>query len=307
VGSAGPAREPNFFIVGASRAGTTSLWHYLVEHPQVYMPWRSGAEKEPSHFCDQTPRWAGLYRDRAAYLDLFREVTDAHLAVGEASTPYLVAPEAPGRIRQAYPDAKIIMVLRNPAERAHSLYRFLCVIGAEWATTFEQALALEPSRMADERFARENRLWYGVYQYFHSGLYAAQVQRYLDTFPREQIEIILYDDLHADTLGTTQRVYRFLGVDPAFSPPRTRLNASQFPLSVRLQYWLARDMDRSAAGRMGPVTSRLFRANGQGGAWRREALKPETRRRLLDAYRDDIGRTASLISRRLEPWLERHA
>lgn len=301
-----PVREPNFFLVGASRAGTTSLWHYLVEHPQVYMPWRSGAEKEPSHFCELTPRWARLYRDRDRYLELFNEATDQHLAIGEASTPYLVAPEAPARIRRAYPDAKIIMVLRNPAERAYSLYRFLCVIGAEWATTFEKALSLEPERMADERFMRENRLWYGLFQYFNSGLYSAQVARYLEAFPREQVEIILYDDLQADSLGTVQRVYRFLGVDGGFIPRVGRYNASQFPLSVGLQYWLARDMDRSARGQMGPLRSRLFRANGRYGAWRRGAFNAETRRRLLDAYRDDIARTAGLVSRTLDPWLHRH-
>jgi hypothetical protein len=306
VRSVRPVREPNFFLVGASRAGTTSLWHYLVEHPQVYMPWRSGAEKEPSHFCELTPRWARLYRDRDRYLELFGEATDAHLAIGEASTPYLVAPEAPARIRQAYPDAKIIMMLRNPAERAHSLYRFLCLIGAEWATTFEKALSLEAERMADDRFMRENRLWYGLFQYFHSGLYSAQVARYLDVFPREQVQIILYDDLQADSLGTVQRVYRFLGVDPAFTPRVSRYNASQFPFSVWLQYWLARDMDRSAGAKMSPLRNWLFRANGRYGAWRSGAFQPQTRRRLLDAYREDVAKTAALVSRSLDPWLEGH-
>src|SRR5262245_65389178 len=90
-------REPNFFLVGASRAGTTSLWRYCVEHPQIFMPWRHGGEKEPSYFCEVTPRWALPYRDRARYLDLFAEAGDEHLAVGEASTPYLVAPEVPDR------------------------------------------------------------------------------------------------------------------------------------------------------------------------------------------------------------------
>jgi hypothetical protein len=301
-----PVREPNFFLVGASRAGTTSLWHYLVEHPQVYMPWRSGAEKEPSHFCDVTPSWAGRYRERDRYLALFREATDAHVAIGEASTPYLVAPEAPARIRRAYPHAKIIIVLRNPAERAHSLYRFLCLIGAEWAPTFEKALALEPARMSDERFTRSNRVWYGLFQYFNSGLYSSQVARYLDAFPREQVEIILYDDLKADSAGTARRVYRFLGVDPAFTPRAKRYNASRFPLSVWLQYWLASNMDRSIAGRMGGVRGRLFEANGRFGAWRNDGFHADTRRRLLDGYRDDIAKTAALIARRLDPWLEGH-
>ncbi len=306
MGAERPVREPNFFLVGASRAGTTSLWQYLVQHPQIFMPWRSGAEKEPSHFCDLTPSWARRYRDRDRYLALFAEATDAHVAIGEASTPYLVAPEAPARIRGAYPDARIVMVLRNPAERAHSLYRFLCVIGAEWAHTFEKALALEPRRMSDAQFTRDNRAWYALFQYFHSGLYSAQVARYLDVFPREQVEIILYDELKADSLGTARRLYRFLGVDAAFEPRVRRYNASEFPFSVWLQYCLAHGMDRGAPERMGPIRSRLFRANGRYGAWRTEAFKPETRRRLLEAYRDDIMKTAALIARPLDPWLEGH-
>jgi hypothetical protein len=301
-----PVREPNFFLVGASRAGTTSLWHYLQEHPQIYMPWRSGAQKEPSHFCDVTPSWAGRYRDREPYLALFAEAGDQHVAIGEASTPYLVAPEAPRRIREAYPDARIVIVLRNPAERAHSLYRFLCLIGAEWSTTFEKALEMEPERMADRRFFEQNRVWYGLFHYFHSGLYSTQVERYLETFPREQVEIILFDDLQADSIGTAQRVYRFLGVEPTFTPRALLYNASQFPLSVRLQYWLASNMDRGAARPMRGLRSRLFKANARLGAWRDAACRPETHRRLLDAYRDDIARTAALVSRRLDPWLERH-
>src|SRR5206468_2844592 len=110
---------------------TTSLRHYLVEHPDVFMPGKTGAEKEPAYFCELTPRWAYAYRDRARYLSLFAEA-GSRKAVGEASTPYLVAPEVPARIRATYPNAKIIIVLRHPADRAFSLYRFLCTIGAEW-------------------------------------------------------------------------------------------------------------------------------------------------------------------------------
>src|SRR5688572_31475148 len=103
-----PIREPNFFLVGASRAGTTSLWKYLVEHPDIYMPRRTIAEKEPSFFCAVTPKWAVRYRERAPYLGLFADA-GSRKAIGEASTPYLVAPEVPERIRSTYPDAKIII------------------------------------------------------------------------------------------------------------------------------------------------------------------------------------------------------
>jgi hypothetical protein len=295
-------REPNFFLVGASRAGTTSLWRYLVEHPDIYMPQRTLAEKEPSFFCEVTPGWATAYRDRTRYLALF-EAAGSRRAVGEASTPYLMAPEVPARIRAAYPDAKIIIVLRHPVERAFSLYRYMCLIGGEWVPTFERALALERSRMSDPAIMQSTSLWYGMFQYFHSGLYSDQIARYFDAFPREQIGIVLFDDLDTDSLRTTQSIYRFLGVDPAFEPSTTRFNESRFPFSVRLQYLIARDMNRSVEGRIGRVRGRLFVVNGRLGRLRTRGLEPRTRHRLLDAYRDDIRRTAALIGRPLDHWL----
>jgi hypothetical protein len=305
--TAAAAREPNFFLVGASRAGTTSLWRYLKAHPQVFMPSGAGAQKEPSHFCEVAPAWALAYRDRARYLGLFGEANGAR-AIGEASTTYLSAPEVPARIRAAYPDAKVLIVLRNPADRAYSLYRFLCAIGAERARTFEQALALEPLRSADQRFRRENRLWYGVYQYFESGLYSTQVQRYLETFPREQVRILLYDDLRSDSAATIKQIYKFLGVDDGFQPTTPRYNSSDLmPLSVAFQYAVSWGMNRSAPdGGMGPIRRRLLTANLALGKYRTRRCAPATRRRLLEAYREDLARTAALIERPLDRWLERN-
>lgn len=300
-------REPNFFIVGASRSGTTSLWQYLVDHPDVYMPRRTMAEKEPSHFCALTPTWATSYRDRSRYLSLFAEAGDRR-AVGEASTPYLVAPEVPERLRAAYPDARIIIALRNPADRAFSLYRYLCLIGAEWVPTFERALEIEASRMADDRFMHRNPLWYGLFQYFHSGLYSGQVARYLALFPREQVHIVLFDDLQSDTVATVRSLYRFLDVDPDYALKPARYNESLFPLSVRLQYLVGRHMDRTGEGNGGRIRHRVIRANARLGKLRARPFDAQTRARLLEAYREDIDRTAALLGQPLDFWCkERHA
>ncbi|MGH9241335.1 MAG: sulfotransferase [Vicinamibacterales bacterium] len=297
-----PVREPDFFLVGASRAGTTSFWRYLVQHPEIYMPPGSMAEKEPCHFCEVTPKWATAYRDRDNYLGLFSQAGDCRV-IGEASTPYLVAPEVPGRIRAAYPDAKILVILRNPVDRAFSLYRYLCLIGAEWVSTFEKALLAESSRRRDQRFKHSNPLWYALYEYFHSGLYSAQIERYLSAFPEEQVKVILFDDLERDPLRVIQEVYGFLGVDRSFAPKVIRYNGSQFPFSVKLQYLLGRDLDRSAAGRYGRIRGPLFKANARLGRLRPRSLDPRTRRRLRDAYRDDLTRLSALINRPLDGWL----
>jgi hypothetical protein len=299
----GAVREPNFFLVGASRAGTTSLWQYLVQHPDIFMPRKNMAQKEPSHFCEIAPKWALNYRDRQRYLDLF-SAAGASTAVGEASTPYLVAPEAPGRIREAFPNAKIIIVLRNPTARAFSLYRYLCLIGAEWLTTFEKALAAEEDRMHDGRFTLDNPVWYGLYQYFHSGLYSTQVRRYLDAFPPSQVAVVLSDDLDRDPVGTAQGLYRFLNVDPSFSPSTKKMNGSQFPLSVGLQYLMFSKSNRNDdAGPIGWAAAGIFNTNLALGRYWRRPMKAETAARLVGAYADDVKKTASLIHRNLDAWL----
>src|SRR5687767_12736237 len=108
-------RVPNFFVCGAARSGTTSLWEYLRQHPDIYMP-AAIEHKEPSYFCD-------LYgmSDWNQYLALFREAGNRK-RVGEASGPYLTSPESAGRLKEAAPEARIIILLRDPAERAWSLY-----------------------------------------------------------------------------------------------------------------------------------------------------------------------------------------
>jgi hypothetical protein len=304
--------QPNFFLVGAPRAGTTSLWHYLRSHPDIYMP-PSLAGKEPSYFCDLTPPWARAYRTFDTYLSLFGGAKRQR-AIGDASTNYLVAPESAGRIHAQYPDAKILVILRNPAERAFSTYRFLASLGLETATTFEKGLALEPRRTADERFKRETELLYYAYLYFQSSLYGEQLERYYRLFPPEQIHVVLQEDLRKEPLKTVQAMYSFLGVDPAFEPELAVHNASTFPLSVRLQAFIGRRWHAHPLRPMEPVRRRdklhfpvAFGINTLLGQYRRARLRPETRRALLQRFRPDIEKTAALIGRNLEHWMRERA
>lgn len=303
------ATHPNFFLIGAPRAGTTSLWQYLRSHPDVYMP-ATVAGKEPSYFCDLTPPWARAYRTFDTYLSLFGGARRQPM-IGDASTNYLVAPESAARIHAQYPDAKILAILRNPADRAYSTYRFLCSLGLESAASFEKALAREPRRMADERFKREKELLYYAYLYFNSGLYGEELGRYFRVFPREQIHIVLYDDLKKHPLQTVQKVYKFLGVDPEFEPELDVHNASGFPLSVRLQAFVGRRWHAHPLTPREPVRRRdrlhipvAIGINMLLGRYRRGRMRRETRRALLERFRPDIERTASLIGRNLDHWLE---
>lgn len=306
------ACEPNFFIVGAAKAGTTSLYHYLRQHPDVFMP--EGA-KEPWHFCglpDPAPSSADRYRDFSKYLELFAEAGSCK-AIGEASVSYLTSPEAAERIYARYPDARIIIVLRNPADRVYSWYSFLCQYGVEPGLSLERALADEDRRI--EIAAQRRDTWFvdECVLYYHYGLIAHNIERFVRRFPKDQIHIVLFDDLKARPKETTQKVFEFLGVDASFAPSSFKVhNPTWFPLSVRLQHFFAsrsrihpflpdrqpiRFLDRV-------VIPWVCESNAIFGRLRKRAFNPSTRRELLNRYRDDIQRTEQLIGRSLQIWLK---
>jgi hypothetical protein len=306
-------REPNFFVVGAARAGTTSLWEYLRQHPDVFLP-ESELSKEPSYFCHLTPPWVPQFATLDGYLSLFSAVRN-QTAIGEASTAYLSSPESPGLIHERYPHARIVIVLRNPAERAYSHYRLLCELGFERSETFERALSVE-----DERYDKYERglplpldpFWYCAYFYYRTGLYAEQLERYLQRFGKEQIQVVLFDDLAKRPVETTQTIFRFLGVDPSFVPATKILNKSYFPLSLRTQCLVGQ---RWSLHPVGPRTRRprlrdytvlpvAFGLNLYLGNWfRTVTFNPDTRRELLKRYEGEIARTAAIIGWNLDHWM----
>ena len=304
--------EPTFFMVGAARAGTTSMYDYLRAHPQIYMP-LSIEGKEPSFFCDLVPPWAADYRDLDSYLSLF-EPGRGRAMVGEGSTNYLVAPESARRIHARYPDAKILMLLRDPAARAYSLYRYICSFGMEHEPTFEKGLAAEAGRVNNAAFIKRWRLLYYAFLYYHSGLYSEQIARYFEVFPREQIHIVLFDDMKRDLLGTVQGIYRFLGVDPTFEPLLDSRNASQFPFSVRFQAFIGRRWRGNPLCPAKPLRTRdrthypiAMSINGLLGNYLKDEMRPDTRRALAQRFAPDIEKTAALIGRDLNHWVQARA
>lgn len=198
------ATWPNFFIVGAPKAGTTSLYVYLAQHPQVFMP----AVKEPQYFAQIEPipefdHLVDALRDRAAYLRLYRGAA-RYPAIGDASPSYLWHPEAPSRIKQAVPQAKIIITLRDPIERAQSHYFEDYREGAEHLPLYE-ALRRDLARPCKGL---------GIsHMYVELGMYSAQVKRYFDVFGRDHVHVLLFDDLERCAGKALRRICRFLGLD----------------------------------------------------------------------------------------------
>jgi hypothetical protein len=186
------------FIVGAPKAGTTSLHYYLNEHPEILM----SSVKEPDFFSDKEIVDQGLYYGTSRintsqkYHNLFQEKEDAKI-FGESSVSYLFYPEVPKRIKEYNTDAKIIIMLRNPVDRAFSHYLMdfrLGLISDRFENVFNKKEGLK------------------FQQYFLLGNYYSQVKRYFDEFSKENVHIIWYSDFKKDAEKEVQKVFRFIGV-----------------------------------------------------------------------------------------------
>lgn len=297
-GAEGSSSPPDFFIVGAARSGTTSLHEYLRAHPRVFMP--ADLNKEPGYYSDLT----GV-GERAAYLALFQDAGSGQLR-GESSTAYLTDPASAARIRRDLPDAHLIILLRNPVDRAYSLYRWMTAEGYEWISTFEGALRAEAKRASSERFRQRCPQYLYNYLYFSSGLYADQVGRFFDEFGRERVLVRLFEDFVGDPSGVLAEVCAFLGVEQREPEGFQAHNPSRTALLPPLQTVLRRVNDRVirfglAAGDSKSARDRIVRLGLLGRAPR--PMRAATRARLRRRYRDDILKLQDLLNRDLGNWL----
>jgi len=279
------ARSPNFLVIGAMKSGTTSLYHYLRAHPEIYMP----DLKEVDYFTSEL-NWG---KGRHWYARQFASASPSERMLGEASTSYTKYPRYQGvakRIAEHLPDVKLIYIVRDPIDRMRSHYQHNAVLGEENAS-IDDALLTNPS-------------------YLDCSRYAMQIEHYLDHFARDQVLIFSSEDLRHARASTIQRVFQFLGVDPnadisnlaeefykteerpAMPSPVAavrRVLKRAFPGSVGL--WRGRFVPGSVKGKLGrkvgveAVTS--------------TTISHETRKRLEEALRKDVVRL-----RELEPSLD---
>lgn len=291
------ARLPDFVIIGAARCGTTSLYAYLREHPQVFM----SSEKETDYFSlgdlpsDEVPALAAPWRakTRAEYDAFFRDAGDAR-AVGEASPTYLFYPRSAERLRQAIPDAKLICVLRDPVERAYSHFALARKMGFEPETDFEAAVAREDERWRTDRSMR--------FTYTRASFYRDGLAEFFARFPRERILVLRFEDLSADTAGTMRRIHAFVGVDPEFvADVAVRHNRSMLPKSglvreafgrpFRVRRFLQRNLPPRLVTRLGNLIMRPP-----------PVLAKDVRARLLPRFVDDVRRLEMLLDLDLAAW-----
>ena len=288
--------------MGSFKCGTTALFEYLRPHPAIFMPFH----KEPLFFGDDLTRRYGRMTDDQ-YLALFRDA-DAGQRIGEASSWYLYSTSAAREIAAFSPDARIIAMLRNPVDVMYAQHSQLLFNVEEDIVHFEAALAAEPERRRGDNLPpgpiRPETLYYR-----HSVRFADQLRRYHETFGRDRVHVILYDEFSRDTASVYRGVLEFLGVDPDFAPsfavrnPNKRVRSG---ILQRLIYQPPGPLLRLVPwARRFPLVHALrgaaLRLNSQ--AAPRARLDPELRRRLLRELEPEIRELGDLIGRDLSAWL----
>jgi len=298
---------PNFLIVGAPKCGTTSLYHYLAQHPEVYM----SPVKEPRFITSQFVKFPlkGTGDEKAeknfiktfdVYKKLFENVNNEK-AIGEASADNLyLYKDSVKYIKDYIGDVKIIIILRDPVERTFSNYQML-LAGMREHLSFEDALRAEEQR--------KKMNWAYAWHYKSISFYYNQVKAYMENFSR--IKIYLYEDLQADTALMIKDLYKFLQVDTTFMPDtHFQYNVGGIPKSKFIQKLLLEfDVPKNVVKQifyffLSKEKTHRLKESFKKRNMKKIQMKPETRSYLRGIFRKDILKLQDLIQRDLSHWLE---
>jgi hypothetical protein len=284
----------DFFIVGAPKAGTTSLYHYLSEHPQVEM----SSQKEPDYFSDKAINEQGMYYDknRINTLDKYESlfVQKESVVYGEASVSYLFYENVAEDIKKYNPNAKIIIMLRNPIERAFSHYLMDYRLGLI-SDSFENIIAKKSKH-------KNAHLFYQ--QYIKVSKYAKQIQRYLDFFEKENILFVDYEDFKKNGSEIVFQVYDFLNISTEFGANiNTKYNAFKMPKNNGIRFIYSFVFLRKILTYLLPkylvnnISVFLFKVD------RKPELSMETRSLLIKIFKDDIKKLEEILSNDYLKWI----
>lgn len=319
---------PNFLVIGAAKSGTTSLYQYLNKHPEIYM----SPHKEPKFFALEgvdldsfrSPGDASWLKNTTItqlneYEALFDEV-EQEKAIGEASTIYLYSETCPKTIKKYIPNAKLIIILRQPVEQAFSMFLHHLRSGF-----YQEYLAENEPSYLEKHFAKEflaseqlDETWLYHWHYKEMSAYYEQVKRYFDLFESTNVKVFLFDEFKQNTKQCLQEIFDFLGVDSHVTPSNLnqKYNAhktlNQKPQNAALHRFL---MNPSPLKKIiKPLLSQELR--GKINYWFRKRnmvktdtpfdvkLSKETRQKLTDFQREDILKLQDLIGRDLSHWFD---
>lgn len=293
--------KPNFFVVGAPKSGTTALYSFLSKHPLIFM----SKPKEPQFFAADICGDQRNVRTLSEYLNCFKEARTR--LIGEASTCYLASSIAASDIRQFCPEARIVIMLRNPIEVMRAEHSERLVGGSEHITNFERALdSREPRIYRSGPFKGQQ-----VVRPSYRGmtLFSQQVKRFLHAFGRQKVHIILYDEFARNASLSCQNVLAFLGLPPNWECAVEVVNANRRIRSKVIQdllryppralQGLARTLLPAAT--RAKIATRLYNLNVE--FVKRPTLDREFSRRLVCEYREEVQELARLIDRDLSNWI----
>lgn len=297
---------PDFFVVGAAKAGTTAIYHWLRSHPDVFLP----SVKEPGYFAysgGQAAPASGPYDpdytrqivlDKKSYAALYAKA--GHLLTGDVSPVYLLDNQAAQRIAAIRPDARIIVLLRDPVDRAFSQFMHHVRDSLETCETFEDALLQEEKRLAEG--------WSWGHGYATHGFYAAQIERYLKVFQREQVLFIEYQNLQTDPDDCWQQICWHLGIEPTVLVRNERVNSTENLKTVSSRPKLTHCLRHPGVIQKGlkqvmPASFRKRLRKMLEGAERPvPVLSPDTKRALANRYLSERSRIEALSGLNLECW-----
>ncbi|MGH9622014.1 MAG: sulfotransferase [Bryobacteraceae bacterium] len=315
-----PPRTPNFFIAGAPKAGTDALYYDLDQHPDIYM----SPLKEPCYFSSEIrvgafeanlqkrmrkeaeatreyiagpireKRFGGIISEWEDYLRLFAGAKHEK-RIGEGSVTYLWSKTAAAAIASRIPDARILIVLRNPAERAFAQY-LKSVSDGTVACSFGQHL--------QACFSHSKECLGLLHPFLEYGMYGEQIARYLTVFPREQISISIFEEIAVNPSKWLADICESLGVSTAFSPDYGRGHyRPNVPRLVRLTQAAQRCGAWDIASRCIPKQLKTPIKHAVYRQPQSLKMEPENREFLRGYYRDDIRHLEDLLKKDLSIWL----
>lgn len=300
-------KSPNTFIIGAPKCGTSAMAAYLNVHPNVFLC----APKEPFYFSTDYPQLQSLHdiTDQKKYLDLFATATDQHSVICEGSTNYLASEVAIENVLAFNPEAKFLVMLRNPVDVVHAFHSELLFSYIEDQPCFEKAWALQEAR-SNGLSIPPQCIAPKFLQYREVAAYAGQLKRFFALVPAQNRKVILFDDFAKDNAGSFADTLEFLDLKPFERESFERVNAShdhRFPGFSKLI------LDPPTP--LKPVVQSLrFAARKFKGGWvdqakhlfrkptRRTPLSPAFEQHLCEVFKQEVADTSALLNRDLTHW-----
>lgn len=296
---------PNLFIVGAPRAGTTSLFQYLKEIPQIFTP----HEKEPNFFNSYTVRDNGTIflqpiRDKDSYLKLFENATDK-MYLCESTTHYLFDPECPKLIHNVSPNSKIIITLRDPVEREYSHYKLIFRRTQVEKIDYDDSFLQEIKKQMKEK----NNSWEPGLR-LETGLYTQNIKRYLEIFGKENVKILIFENWINDTKTMMKEILQFLKINYNLEKFHGEIyystNSLRVPRSNASRYFLQTKSRNKIIKKIIPRSILYYVLDN---FFTKKTLYPkldsQSRKILIDFYRDDVKDLEKFLGYKL-PWHNFH-